>query len=123
MHFEIPTENLERAQKFYRDTFGWQMNAPPGEPYVMVSTVRTDPQGAPAEPGGINGGMLKRQAPIQNVVITINVANMDAALKKIQKMGGQVVRGKLPVGQAGFAAYFKDPEGNVVGLWEAAAKK
>ncbi len=28
--------------------------------------------------------------------------------------------GKTPVGDMGFAAYFKDTEGNVIGLWETA---
>jgi hypothetical protein len=29
---------------------------------------------------------------------------------------------KTPVGDMGFAAYFTDPEGNVVGLWETARR-
>jgi len=35
-------------------------------------------------------------------------------------MGGSTVVGKTPVGEMGSAAYFTDPEGNVVGLWENA---
>ena len=30
------------------------------------------------------------------------------------------VVGKTPVGPMGFTAYVKDPEGNVIGLWETA---
>ncbi|VVB85161.1 Uncharacterised protein [uncultured archaeon] len=25
VHFEIPADDLERAQKFYRNVFGWKM--------------------------------------------------------------------------------------------------
>ena len=32
-------------------------------------------------------------------------------------MGGKTVRGRQEAGQMGFAAYFKDCEGNLMGLW------
>lgn len=64
--------------------------------------------------------MLARQAPIKNPVITIEVASIDASLQQIEKLGGRVVRGKQPVGEMGFAAYFSDTEGNVLGLWQTA---
>ena len=54
--------------------------------------------------------------------VTINVASIDEAEKRIQKNGGKMIRKKMPVGDMGFAAYFQDSEGNVVGLWETKAK-
>jgi predicted enzyme related to lactoylglutathione lyase len=41
-------------------------------------------------------------------------------LAKIEALGGATVAAKQPVGTMGFAAYFRDPEGNVMGLWETA---
>jgi len=38
----------------------------------------------------------------------------------IETGGGKVIRPKMAVGDMGFAAYFKDSEGNVIGLWENA---
>ena len=38
----------------------------------------------------------------------------------IEKHGGSVAGGKMPVGDMGFAAYFQDSEGNVMGLWQNA---
>ena len=35
--------------------------------------------------------------------------------------GGEAVGEKIPVGEMGFAASFKDTEGNVMGLWESAS--
>jgi len=49
------------------------------------------------------------------------VPSIDAALAAIQSLGGETVGAKMPVGEMGFAAYFKDTEGNVMGLWESAA--
>jgi len=38
----------------------------------------------------------------------------------VQRLGGSTVSEKQPVGDMGFAAYFKDSEGNVLGLWQNA---
>ena len=120
VHFELPADDLDRAQRFYRESFGWNLNPIPQMGYVMVSTTPTDEQGMPQEAGAINGGMLSRQDPVTAPVVTIGVESVDDALARVERNGGSVVRGKDPVGDMGFAAYFKDTEGNVVGLWESA---
>lgn len=119
VHFEIPADDVVRAQKFYSTVFGWSMNSIPEMGYTMVSTVGADEKGMPKELGAINGGMLKRQAPVMSPVITINVVDIDETLKRIGKNGGQLVQGKQEVGDMGYAAYFKDSEGNVLGLWQS----
>ena len=119
VHFEIPADELERAQKFYKRVFGWEMNAVPGMEYIMLGTTPTNENGMPQEPGAINGGMLKRQRPVTSPLITINVQDIEDKLKNIKKMGGEVVRGKMQVGDMGYSAYFKDTEGNTIGLWQA----
>jgi predicted enzyme related to lactoylglutathione lyase len=118
VHFEIPADNLERAQKFYRSVFGWEMEQFPEMEYIMVRTTQVDENHMPAEPGAINGGMMKRERPVIAPVITIAVQDMETAMKNIKKMGGEVIRGKMQVGDMGYAAYFKDTEGNIIGLWQ-----
>ena len=120
VHFEIPADNLARAKKFYNTVFGWNMNEMPEMEYVMVGTAESNENGMPKEPGAINGGMLERQDPVKSIVVTINVKDIDQAATMIEKNGGKIVRPKMPVGDMGFAAYFKDSEGNVVGLWQNA---
>lgn len=78
----------------------------------MVTTTPANEQETPSEPGGINLGMLLRQGPITNPIVTIEVADMEAALQTVADKGGTVVRGKEPMGEVGFAAYFTDTEGN-----------
>ena len=121
VHFEIPADDVERASSFYAAAFDWKLQSMPGMGYTLVTTTATDDQGMPAEPGAINGGMFTRQADIATPVITVDVADMDAALAKVEELGGQVVRGKEPVGEMGFAAYFTDTEGNLMGLWQTAS--
>jgi hypothetical protein len=118
VHFEVPFDDAERATSFYREAFGWQLDSMPGFEYTMVTTTATDEQGRPSEPGGINGGMLRRQGPITTPVITIGVDDMDDALTRIEKLGGKVAIGRQPVGDMGFSAYVQDTEGNLIGLWQ-----
>ena len=34
VHFEIPADDLGRAQKFYKSGFGWNMDQFPGMEYI-----------------------------------------------------------------------------------------
>jgi predicted enzyme related to lactoylglutathione lyase len=120
VHFEIPADDVERAGSFYSDAFGWQLQSMPGMGYTIISTTPSDDHGMPTEPGAINGGMFARQADVVSPVVTIAVADLDAALARVEELGGSVVRAKQAVGDMGFAGYFKDPEGNVLGLWQSA---
>jgi uncharacterized protein len=120
VHFEIPADDLDRARVFYQDAFGWTINAIPELGYTIVETTPIDNEtNMPTEPGAINGGMMQREAPITGPVITIGVDDVDAALRRVEELGGKTVSPKQSVAEMGFAAYFSDPEGNVVGLWES----
>jgi predicted enzyme related to lactoylglutathione lyase len=50
----------------------------------------------------------------------MEVDSIDDTLKAVESLGGATVVGKEPVGEMGFSAYFRDSEGNVLGLWENA---
>jgi predicted enzyme related to lactoylglutathione lyase len=64
--------------------------------------------------------MLQRQDPVTTPVITIEVDDIDDTLTAIEKHGGARLGDKMTVGDMGFAAYFKDSEGNLLGLWQNA---
>ncbi len=120
VHFEIPADDVARAKKFYNTVFGWNFTDYPEMEYTGVRTVESDENGMPKETGAINGGMVKRQDPVKTPIITIQVDNMDQAAATIEKNGGKIVRPKIAIGDMGFAAYFKDTEGNVIGLFQYA---
>jgi predicted enzyme related to lactoylglutathione lyase len=121
VHFEIPAEEPERAAEFYRTLFGWNIqkwgDATGGMEYWMVSTVPTDEQGRPARPG-VNGGLMKRKHPQQPFANFISVESVDQFLERATELGGQVALGKMPVPGMGWFGYFKDTEGNIIGLWQ-----
>lgn len=121
VHFEIPVEDLDRAKGFYGSIFGWRLDDVPGMDYTMVGTVPIDEQQMPTEPGAINGGLMQRSDETPNPVLTINVGSVEDALKRVEAGGGTVVRPRTEIPGMGWFAYFKDTEGNTLGLFENAS--
>jgi hypothetical protein len=121
VHFEIPYDDGDRARRFYADAFGWQLQSIPQMGYTLVTSGPSGREG-PAEAGFINGGMMGRaDSPSPTPILVVEVDSVDSTMKTIESLGGATVRDKQPVGDMGFAAYVRDPEGNVLGLWETAA--
>jgi uncharacterized protein len=115
VHFEIPTSDLKKAQDFYSTVFGWQMMAFDDE-NVMTSTTATNEQGMPTEPGAINGGIYKASGHTPHVVV--EVPDIKAHIELIKQHGGSLVVDVQTVPNMGMYCRCKDPEGNMVGLWQ-----
>ncbi|MFC8040165.1 VOC family protein [Paenarthrobacter sp. NPDC057355] len=119
VHFEIPTDDTERANTFYQNTFGWNLSPMQGMEYTIALTTESDEQtGAPKQPGAINGALFPRTENLKTPILTIDVTDLDAALAQVEQAGGSVVQGKDAVPTMGWYAYFKDTEGNILGLWQ-----
>ena len=121
VHFEVPVDDLERAKKFYSETFGWQLQDMPEMNYVIARSVETDEKFMPKVAGAINGGMAKRGGNLTVPSFAIDVANIEESIEKVKRGGGTILKAKTPVGTMGFVAYFKDSEGNVLSLWQTAS--
>jgi len=123
VHFEIPADDEARAKDFYGSVFDWELtdnDMGGGNIYTTVTTVAIDDQMRPKEPGAINGGIMRRSSDTPSPVITIGVESIDDALKKVEASGGSTVTPRTPIPNMGAFAYFKDSEGNTMGLWETA---
>ena len=118
VHFEIPFDQPERAQKFYQQAFQWQVQAMPELAYHMVTTTPTGEDFRPKEPGAINGGMFQRESPLKAPILMIGVEEIKAAVERVKAAGGKIVKDPYKVGEMGIVAYFQDPEGNVLGIWQ-----
>jgi uncharacterized protein len=125
VYFELPVRRFERARAFYAGVFGWAMALSAETEYTVVGTTATGPSGHPLRAGAINGGLLRRQPPVRSPVITIEVDDIDRAVAVIEQRGGRIVQPRSPIGdgKGGHAAYFTDPEGNTVGLFEPARRR
>ena len=122
-HFEIPFDDQVRAQKFYSEVFGWEINKFGDMDYWIVKTCNSDQNMKPVEPGAINGGLLKRDETGKNPVIVIDVPNIEEHLKKIETAGGKIVMPTIPIGDFGLYSRIADTEGNVIGVWQLLKKE
>jgi predicted enzyme related to lactoylglutathione lyase len=115
IHFEIPAAEPERAAAFYKQVFGWSIEKWPGPmEYWMVTT------GADGAPG-INGGLLKKQAPTTATTNTIGVDSVEKAIAAVKSAGGKLVMPKTPIPTIGYFAYLEDTEGNLFGVLQSDA--
>lgn len=117
-HFEIPTDDLKKAQQFYGDIFGWRFK-PWSDEYVSVQTINSDVDGKPLEMGGINGGLQKKGPRAKGPTFVIEVNDIDRAILDIEKRGGTIVVPKENMEGKGHYAQFEDPEGNRLGLFQS----
>jgi predicted enzyme related to lactoylglutathione lyase len=119
VHFEIPVDDVDRAKAFYATVFDWQPESFPDMNYTTVTTTPVDEKTMrPSSPGAINGGLMNRSKETPTPVITIGVASVEEALKKVEAEGGTVITPSTPIPGMGAFGYFKDPEGNVMGLFQ-----
>ena len=118
VHFEIPYDDQGRAQKFYQDVFGWQINKMPDMDYHMVTATPSDENMKPKEPGSINGGLTAKDPTGQHPVIVIDVPSIEDHLKKIESSGGKIIMPAIKVGEFGMYARVADTEDNVIGIWQ-----
>jgi len=120
-HFEIPFDDKSRATDFYQKVFGWQVSDVPGDmPYTFVITTPIDEAGNPTSAGGINGGMYPRGegGGSGSPVVVIEVPSCEQRVGDVEAAGGECIMGPAEIPGMGIYAQVKDPEGNIIGLWQ-----
>lgn len=116
VHFEIGCKDLEKTKAFYNKSFGWDYV--PGMP-SMGMVANLGPHGS-TKTDGIGGHINSLgHPPHQYVTFYILVDDIDKSLATIEKNGGSTLIPKQEVPNMGWFAWFKDPEGNALGLWKA----
>jgi uncharacterized protein len=109
--FEIPADDIKRAQKFYSSLFGWKINPFP----TMEDYYHIDSGGADASP---DGAIMKRMCPEHPVTNYVLVDSVVRASAKVEKLGGKVHKPKTAVPGMGYFAICQDTENNVFAVWE-----
>jgi uncharacterized protein len=118
IHFEMPAKDRARMAEFYTKAFGWKaimMDEKMGN-YVVVQTTETDDKGMILKAGAINGGFYPemKEAPCPSVVIGVD--NINESVKKVEAVGGKILRKVMDIPGVGLYASFSDTEGNRVGI-------
>jgi predicted enzyme related to lactoylglutathione lyase len=115
VHFEIPFDNKNRATKFYKDIFGWDLIDIPDMGYVMVHAAQTDDDNMVTDKGAINGGLFQRNEDASAPIVVIQVASIDKTIIKVKESGGRLVTPKQSIPNGSYARV-ADCEGNVIGI-------
>jgi predicted enzyme related to lactoylglutathione lyase len=105
VHFEIPSDNLDRTRKFYTELFGWKMEKMPGtnqREYWTFSTTTNYKDGSSSSDGNgkqrtVSGGMMERQMPQEPIMVYIGVDSVIEYYNKVERLGGKVIKQKTEV--------------------------
>jgi len=117
VHWELMSKDPPRVAAFYEKIFGWKIQHRPEMNYRLVETGGT---------GGINGGILRpeREEPWPgNMTLYIDVDDLAAYHQRILAEGGKIHVEEQEVPGMGSFSLFTDPEGRMMGLWKAKARK
>jgi predicted enzyme related to lactoylglutathione lyase len=112
VHWELWSEDPERASAFYSGVFGWNIKAIPELKYHIAET---------GGEGGINGGIMQPDPSGPwpgKLTFYILVDDLDAYGKKIEAAGGKVIVANQQVPGMGALSLFEDPDKRVIGLWK-----
>jgi uncharacterized protein len=111
VHFEIPVDDPTRAQRFYQQLFGWDIAGYGDEGYWLATT------GGDGDLG-IDGALISRGEIHASPVLVIGVESLDDTVAQAEAAGAEILQGKHPIPTIGYSAYLRDPEGNVVGIFQ-----
>lgn len=107
MWFEVAGKDHQALKGFYTQLFEWEMTDMEGMPYSILDN--------PGE--GIRGGV--GAAPEGNpghVTFYVQVDDLEAALSRVEQLGGKRGMGPMGIPNGGQIALFTDPEGHEIGL-------
>ncbi len=114
--FEIPAIELERAKDFYEGIFKINMDfMDNGEMKMYVFPM--DPSSGKVS-GGIAASEFHEPAQSGGPLLYLNAnPSIDLVLKRIEENGGKILIPKTRISEdVGFMAFFRDSEGNTIGL-------
>ena len=111
-HFEINAEDLPRAKSFYENVFHWKIEKWEGPIEYWIITAGDEDE------EGINGGLQKRENKEDRIFNYVGVESVDKTIKKVEDNGGEILKQTSPIPGVGYYAFFKDTEGNRLGIME-----
>jgi uncharacterized protein len=118
VHFEVVGKDGEKLQSYYADLFDWEVNAENEMKYGLVDREAN----SNAEGIGLGGGIGQGPDGYEgHVTFYVEVPDVEAALQKAEALGGTRVMGPETIMESITLGQFKDPEGQVIGLTQAAS--
>ncbi|MFH6944475.1 VOC family protein [Flavobacterium sp. FlaQc-50] len=120
IYFEIPVNDLNRAENFYKTVFGFSFEREIIDHYEMTLFPFEDTR------SGISGALAKGDVykpSKEGVIIYFRTANIDQTLQKVLAQNGTILYPKTINENYGFiVAEFQDSEGNRIAIQEIIEK-
>lgn len=110
VHIEFSAKDREKAAEFYSKLCGWETTQMPEMNYATFQ---------PSEGPGGGFNPVSEENPAGTVIVYLETDDIEADLKKVKELGGEVAVPKSDIPGMGWFAIFKDPTGNHVGLYTA----
>jgi hypothetical protein len=107
-YLELPTSNVAQSAAFYSNVFGWTMRKRGDGAQAFDDTT-----------GQVSGTFVTNRSSggAPGLLLYIMVDSVAAACKAVEKHGGTIVQ-PLGVDAPEITARFRDPGGNIIGLYE-----
>ncbi len=107
-YLEIPAEDIARSSEFYSNVFGWKTRRRDNGSLAFDDGV-----------GGVSGSWVTGRKPMSEVglLFYVMVDNIESAIAQVKRAGCEITQ-PLGVDAPELTARFRDPAGNIVGLYE-----
>ena len=108
-YIEIPAADITRSSEFYEKVFGWQLRRRGDGAIAFDDTT-----------GAVSGTWVTGRPPAAapGLLIYIWCDSVVATVNAVVAQGGEIVR-PIGVDAPEITARFRDPGGNVIGLYES----
>ena len=105
VHVEVVGKDGSALQRFYADVFGWKLDTDNPGGYGMHHQ------------GDLSAGIgPAREGEPGHVTFYVHADDAEAALRRVEELGGRVIMPLTEVAPETKVALFADPEGHIVGL-------
>ena len=112
-YMELPSRDVNESSDFYQRVFGWDVRRRGNGTTAFDDGV-----------GQVSGTWRTDRNPSVEIGILVHIMvdDMEVTIKKVKDHGGTIVQ---PVGMDApeITAHFRDPSGNILGLYQEPSKK
>jgi uncharacterized protein len=108
-YVQIPAVDVDRSVEFYEAIFGWSIRRRSDGEIAFDDTV-----------GELSGTWVTDRVPSSEpgLLLYVIVESVQQSLEKIVDAGGAIVTPLTPQGEGEAFATFRDPAGNVLGIFQ-----
>jgi len=107
-YVEMPAQDIQRSAEFYAKAFGWKTRTRGDGSLAFDDAV-----------GEVSGTWVRGRKPSAEpgLLLYIMVDDMTAAIAAVRAAGGEIVQ-EIGADAPEITARFRDPGGNVIGLYQ-----